>query len=90
MGTVVRLGRPRGDENAYNETYIACLDLNFGWRPFDVARVSEAWKAGMHVADIAAMVRRDCDEVAVLCIDLARKGEIEPRPGGVYGGRKGR
>ena len=90
MGTVVRLGRPRSDENAYNETYIACLDMNFGWRPADVARVREAWKAGMPVDEIAQMVRRDCDEVTVLLIDLARKGEIEPRPRGVYGGRKGR
>ena len=84
------MGRPRSDENAYNETYIACLDLNFGWRPFDVARVREAWKVGTPIDEIARTVRRDVDEVAVLLIDLARKGEIEPRPRGVYGGRKKR
>ena len=83
-------GRPRADENAYHETYIALLDLNFGWRPQDVKRVKDAWRAGKPLDEIARMIRRDADEVAILLMDLARKGEIEPRPRGVYGGRKKR
>ena len=31
-------------------------------------------------------VNRDCDEVAILLIDLARHGKIQRRPLGIYGG----
>ncbi len=40
----------------------------------------------LRLEDIAEAVNRDCDEVAILLIDLARDGKIQRRRLGIYGG----
>ena len=51
-----------------------------------LSNVRKMWQAGAHIEDIAEAVDRDCDEVAVLLIDLARRGKIQRRRLGIYGG----
>ena len=62
--------------------HIALADLDFSW----YLKVRKMWQTGAHIEDIAEAVDRDCDEVAVLLIDLARDGKIQRRRLGIYGG----
>ena len=66
--------------------HIALADLDFSWYPHEVLKVRKMWQAGANIEDIAKAVKRDCDEVAVLLIDLARDGKIQRRRLGIYGG----
>ncbi len=67
--------------------YTALGDGNFDftWYPHEVTDIIRMWEKGRHISDIAEAVDRDTDEVAVLIIDLARKGKIGYRENGVYG-----
>ena len=66
--------------------HIALADLDFSWYTHEVLKVRKMWQTGVHIEDIAKAVNRDCDEVAVLLIDLARDGKIQRRRLGIYGG----
>ncbi len=68
-----------------NTLIIALEDLDFTWFPSEIALVKTMWDFDYHIADIAAKVKRDQDEVAVLIMHLARKGKIEYRKRGVLG-----
>lgn len=87
MGHAKKIGPPRSksDMNSFYNDYIACFDLDFSWNEQQLNRVKVYWEAGYHIADIAEKADRIIDEVAILIIDLSRKGEIEERPGGVFG-----
>ena len=66
--------------------HIALADLDFSWYPHEVLKVRKMWQTGARIEDIAKAVNRDCDEVAILLIDLARHGKIQRRRLGIYGG----
>ena len=70
------------------ELYIACDDLDFSWYHWEIEAVTEWWNGGLCITEIAEMLDRDCDEVAILLIDLARKEKIQPREGGIWGCRR--
>ena len=63
-------------------SYIACEDLEFGWSQEDVEQVIEWWNEGVSYDEMARRLDRDGDEVAILLIDLVRKGRIQKRRGG--------
>lgn len=89
MGQTKNIGPSRSIsymKSFYND-YIALLDLDFSWNKKQLNRVKVYWEAGYHIAEIAEKVDRIIDEVAILIIDLSRKGEIEERPGGAFGGK---
>jgi len=66
-----------------SELYIACIDMDFSWYPAEVRQVAEDYAAGVSLLDMADKLRREPDEVAILIMDLARKGRIVPRKRGV-------
>lgn len=72
------------------QLYIAMEDLDFTWRPAEIQRVIRLWNEGVSLTEIAEMVRDRSEEAqletAVLVMDLARRGRIEGRERGVYGG----
>ncbi|MCL6635493.1 MAG: hypothetical protein K6T29_06960 [Peptococcaceae bacterium] len=43
------------------------------------------WNAGVPLGDIAGMVDMDPDDIAIILIDLARRGRIGRREGGALG-----
>lgn len=53
--------------------------FNFRWEPAQVRRMIRLWDAGVPIYHMAELLSRDPDEVAVLVIDLARRGIIEER-----------
>ncbi|MBG9938524.1 MULTISPECIES: helix-turn-helix domain containing protein [Bacillus] len=59
--------------------YIALEELDMFWDEDDVWRVQEAWNNNESVFAIGQRIERDPDEVALLLMDLARKGRIEKR-----------
>jgi len=67
--------------------YVACEDLDFVWDERDVIQVDRMWEEGFSIDDIAKAFDRDTDEIALLVIDRARKGYIQPRKGGIRGRR---
>ena len=67
------------------ELIIVLDDLDFSWLPAEVAKVKKLWDFGWHIADIAAKVKRDQDEVAILIMHLARQRGIRKRKMGVLG-----
>lgn len=71
------------------EIYIACYDMNFSWLQQDVKKVIRLWEYGLSLKEMGKHLRRDLDEIAILLMDLGRKGKIKPREGGVYGQKKG-
>jgi len=66
--------------------HIALADLDFSWYPHKAVNREKMWQTGAYIEDIAKAVNRDCDEVAILLIDLARHGKIQRRRLGIYGG----
>jgi hypothetical protein len=65
--------------------YIACEDMDFVWKEHQVVLFEEMWNRGMHIKDIAKMLRRPVDEVFILALDRARAGAIAKREGGIFG-----
>ena len=60
--------------------YVACEDMDFTWDERQVYAVAEMYRKGATVYEIAndPGIDRDPDEVAILIMDLARQGVIEP------------
>jgi hypothetical protein len=65
--------------------YIALETLDFTWDFAEKDKAIDLYNQGVHYADIATHFRRDGDEVALLLMDLLRKGKIKRREGGCYG-----
>ncbi|MNC48853.1 hypothetical protein D3C75_979940 [compost metagenome] len=78
------MGRPKEKEDPGGE-YVALEEFNFLWKPADVNRFDDAWKADMSIKEIALFLRRSEDEVAVLAMDRCIKKAIKPRKHGVFG-----
>lgn len=53
--------------------------FDFQWSQADVRRVIQFWDTGLPAQQIAELLGRDPDEVAVLIIDLARREIISGR-----------
>ncbi len=67
-----------------SELYIACMDMDFSWYPWEVEQVIADYNAGLMLAEMAARVgNRDIDELFLLLLDLARRGKIQARGGGI-------
>lgn len=56
--------------------YIPLEDMDFIWDMEKVDKVIECYENKMHIRHIAKYIRRPIDEVAVLIMDLGRKGII--------------
>ena len=67
--------------------YIACGDYDFSWRPEQLKSVISYWEENLSLTDIAAKCKRRQEEVLLLLVDLASRGKIKTRPGGILGER---
>lgn len=67
--------------------YLACEELDFVWDIRDISQVIQLWNSGNHIYEIAEEVQRETDEVAILLIDLRRKGKVRTRESGDLVGR---
>lgn len=67
--------------NKRRNIYLACTDMDFTWDEPQVYAVAEMYRRGATIYEIARYpgINRDPDEVAILIMDLARKGIIDPR-----------
>ncbi|PEO37548.1 helix-turn-helix domain containing protein [Bacillus wiedmannii] len=66
-------------KNERRNLYIALEELDMFWDEDDVLRVKNTWKNNESVFAIGEKLQRDPDEVALLIMDLARKGAIGKR-----------
>ena len=77
------------DMKSINNYYIACEELNFTWNEKQIEDAIYYWNKGYHIDYISDRVERNIDEVAILIMDLRRKGKIKERIGGVFGNKEG-
>jgi hypothetical protein len=68
-----------------DKPYEVCTDMNRNWYQDEITRFIKMWNAGDCITEVAAELKKEVDEVALLVIDQKRKGRIEDRPGGAYG-----
>lgn len=66
--------------------HFACEELELSWEPIQVKNFRKMWKKGISLKTIAEELQRDIDECAILVIDQARRGRIEQRQNGIWGG----
>ncbi|WP_257153254.1 helix-turn-helix domain-containing protein [Bacillus toyonensis] len=66
-------------KNERRNLYIALEELDMLWDEDEVWQVNEAWNNNESVFEIGEKMQRDPDEVALLIMDLARKGAIGKR-----------
>lgn len=64
---------------------IACEELNYVWQPEKVREFREMWKGGEDIREIAKYLKRKPEEVAILVMDQAKRGNIQKRPTGIFG-----
>lgn len=57
-----------------SQTYIPLEDMNFLWKWEEVRKVIKLYKYGVEITEIKKIMKRPTDEVAVLIMDLGRKG----------------
>lgn len=62
------------------------LDIEWGWSEEEIQVVIDRWEGGQSIKETAKEIDRDVREVFLLCVDLAFRGLIEKRKGGVFGG----
>jgi hypothetical protein len=70
--------------------YVACEDFDFTWSLEEVQEFDEMWKQGANVYDLQEYFNRSQEEILLLALDRAMKGEIEPREGGFIGKEENR
>lgn len=68
-----------------NDKVIILDDLEFAWSRPQLQFVKKTWAEGKPIQQIAATLGRNCDEVMLCIMHLARQRMIERREGGVYG-----
>ena len=64
---------------------IVLEEMNFMWNESDVEIFRTMWARGECITNIAEVLKRDTDEVALLVMDQKRKRKIKIRAGGVLG-----
>lgn len=67
--------------------YTVLEDLDFTFDLKEVRKAESLWKLGVSIQGIATVLDRDCDEVALLIMDRARKNHIKRRPDGIFARR---
>ncbi len=67
-------------------SYIACDNFNFLWSREEVKAFRELWREGYSIQEMARYFKRQEEEIALLVLDQASKGNIEKRKGGLFGG----
>ncbi len=65
--------------------YIACSDFDFSWQPEQVRLAVSCWEEGMPLPEMAEKFRRRQEKMLLLLVDLAARGEVTARPGGILG-----
>ena len=59
-----------------SQKVIALIDLNFDWTQNEVTKVIRGYRNKMNIKQLAKLVRRPVDEVAILLIHLGREEKI--------------
>lgn len=65
--------------------YDVLLGYSFFWRTEDIMTFQILWNSNWPVCDIAASLNREVIEVAILVVDQASKGKIQPREESLFG-----
>ncbi len=69
----------------FGQLHIACEEMDFTWSLRQVRSFREMWNEGNSIHEMAAYFRRAEEEIALLILDQASRGMIEPRKGGLFG-----
>lgn len=64
---------------------VALEDLDFIWCEDEAKEAAEMWRKGIPIDLIASNFGRSVDDTFAILWDLARKGRIKLRDGGIFG-----
>jgi len=64
---------------------IAGEDLDFSWYEWQIDALMEDYYAGIPLMEMADRHSRDYREVAIMLMELAHFGRLEPRDSGIFG-----
>lgn len=56
--------------------FIALADLDYYWTNGEAKRIINGYKNGKKIIELSKLVRRPIEEIALLLIDLGKKGKI--------------
>lgn len=59
--------------------------VKWSWKESELLKFREMWNAGEHVKTIAKEFGKNKRSIALVVMDQAEQGEIEPRVGGLFG-----
>ena len=59
-----------------SQHYIPLMDMEFIWKFDDVEKVINLYKKNMNIKEMRNIIKRPTDEIAILLMDLGRKGVI--------------
>lgn len=60
--------------------------VKWSWKESELIRFRKMWNEGDHIQDIAKAFKTNKRSIALVVMDQAEQGEIEPRAGGLFGG----
>lgn len=84
---IVKSMESRYLKNKSGQTYIACEDLDFSWTKAEIAEFVLMWREGLRLDEMARHFNRPQEEILILALDRGMNEVIEPRQGGLIGGR---
>jgi len=73
------------DYRPQEELYLVLEGYKLEWLPSEIAKIKQMWDDGWHIQRIALAMKAHQLEIAALLMDLAERGKIKPRDGGVLG-----
>lgn len=65
--------------------HLALEDSNLVWDTKKVLKVIMLWNEGLSVHDICKKVSRPIEDLVPLLVDIALKGQLKEREGGIFG-----
>ena len=68
-------------------TLLDDIDIQWSWDEWQIHKLRELWKQGLHIEDIARQLNIDQTSVELCIWWQAELGKIQAREGGAYGSR---
>lgn len=69
-----------------DQVLLDSMDIDWAVRAGEPELLRNLWNEGQHIEDIAGEMKRKPFEVALMVLEQAERGRIEPRSDGIFGG----
>lgn len=85
MGAVERIAQETKTKlRPQQRLYFACENFDLTFTMEEVDYVLKSYQEGVSMLEVTEKLQRNQVEIAILLMDLAERGKIEPRPSGIF------